>query len=67
MPTDLRRRTLGRCPAHPSRGLSAAARCHSALTDFDALPHRERNLVRFMFCDETARSLCTHWETAPAS
>ncbi|MFI9723096.1 hypothetical protein ACIHFE_26150 [Streptomyces sp. NPDC052396] len=33
------------------------------LTDFDALPYRERNLVRFMFCAETARSLYTHWDT----
>ncbi|MFF2902132.1 hypothetical protein [Streptomyces sp. NPDC057966] len=31
------------------------------LTDFDALPHPGRNLARFMFCDETARSLYTHW------
>ncbi|WP_327404273.1 hypothetical protein OG194_32125 [Streptomyces sp. NBC_01288] len=27
-----------------------------------ALPHRERNLVRFMFRDEAARSLYTHWD-----
>ncbi|GAA0385914.1 transcriptional regulator [Acrocarpospora corrugata] len=34
------------------------------LTDFDALPHRERNMARFMFLDEAARELYTDWETA---
>jgi transcriptional regulator with XRE-family HTH domain len=32
------------------------------ITDFDAMPHRERNLVRFMFLDETARELYREWE-----
>ncbi|MCW2869916.1 helix-turn-helix transcriptional regulator [Actinacidiphila oryziradicis] len=36
------------------------------ITDFDAVPHRERNLVRFMFLDETARELYREWETYAA-
>jgi transcriptional regulator with XRE-family HTH domain len=36
------------------------------ITDFDAMPHRERNLVRFMFLDETARELYREWETYAA-
>lgn len=43
--------------------LASNQMARALLTDFDALPHRERNLVRFMFCDETARSLYTHWDT----
>jgi transcriptional regulator with XRE-family HTH domain len=31
-------------------------------TDFDALPHRERNLSRFIFLDEGARELYADWE-----
>jgi transcriptional regulator with XRE-family HTH domain len=34
------------------------------LTDFDALPHRERNMARFIFLDEAARDLYADWETA---
>ena len=33
-------------------------------TDFEALPHRDRNMARFMFLDETARTLYTDWETS---
>ena len=33
------------------------------LTDFDALPHRERNMARFLFLDEAARELYVDWET----
>lgn len=31
-------------------------------TDFDALPHRERNMARFIFLDDTARTLYDDWE-----
>ncbi|HZE32029.1 MAG TPA: helix-turn-helix transcriptional regulator [Actinoallomurus sp.] len=31
------------------------------LTDFDALPHRERNIARFVFFDEAARGLYADW------
>ncbi|MFJ8533895.1 hypothetical protein [Streptomyces sp. NPDC093591] len=43
--------------------LASNRMARALLTDFDALPHRERNLMRFMFCDETASSLATHWDT----
>ena len=36
-------------------------------TDFDALPHRERNMARFMFLDEGARSLYCDWEEGARS
>jgi len=36
-------------------------------TDFDALPHRERNMIRFMFLDEAARTLYVDWESAARS
>jgi transcriptional regulator with XRE-family HTH domain len=32
------------------------------LTDFDALPHRDRNIARFVFFDEAARELYADWE-----
>ncbi|MEU6317857.1 helix-turn-helix transcriptional regulator [Streptomyces sp. NPDC047009] len=31
-------------------------------TDFDALPRRERNMARFIFLDDAARSLYDDWE-----
>ncbi|MFF1748116.1 helix-turn-helix transcriptional regulator [Streptomyces mirabilis] len=31
-------------------------------TDFDALPRRERNMTRFIFLDESARTLYDDWE-----
>ncbi|GIH29387.1 hypothetical protein Aph01nite_76970 [Acrocarpospora phusangensis] len=34
------------------------------LTDFDALPHRDRNMARFIFLDEAARDLYIDWEIA---
>lgn len=41
----------------------AANRLAKALyTDFDALPHRERNMARFLFLDEAARELFVDWE-----
>ncbi|MDQ0907310.1 hypothetical protein QFZ22_003295 [Streptomyces canus] len=33
-------------------------------TAFEARPHRERNFARFVFLDETARSLYADWEKA---
>jgi transcriptional regulator with XRE-family HTH domain len=32
------------------------------ITDFEALPHRERNMIRFMFLDEAARELYREWD-----
>jgi hypothetical protein len=32
------------------------------ITDFDALPYRDRNMVRFMFLDGAARELYGEWE-----
>ncbi|MFE2425988.1 helix-turn-helix transcriptional regulator [Streptomyces sp. NPDC059373] len=32
------------------------------ITDFEALPHHERNMIRFMFLDEAARELYREWE-----
>ncbi|MEE4545688.1 helix-turn-helix transcriptional regulator [Streptomyces sp. V4-01] len=41
----------------------AANRLARALyTDFDALPHRERNMSRFVFLDPAARELYPDWE-----
>ncbi|WP_406446952.1 helix-turn-helix transcriptional regulator [Streptomyces sp. NBC_01613] len=43
----------------------AANRLGRALfTDFQARPHRERNLARFVFLDEAARTLYTDWDRA---
>ncbi|WP_063789158.1 helix-turn-helix transcriptional regulator [Streptomyces sp. NRRL F-5755] len=47
--------------------LASNRMARALLTDFDALPPRERNLVRFMFRDETARSLYTHAQDIVAS
>jgi transcriptional regulator with XRE-family HTH domain len=33
-------------------------------TDFDALPHRERNMARYVFLDESVRELYVDWEGA---
>jgi transcriptional regulator with XRE-family HTH domain len=33
-------------------------------TDFEALPHRERNMARFIFLDDAARELYRDWESA---
>jgi transcriptional regulator with XRE-family HTH domain len=33
-------------------------------TDFGALPHRERNMARFIFLDEAARELYVDWEAS---
>lgn len=41
--------------------LAANRTARALYTDFDALPHRERNFARFVFLDEDARSLFTDW------
>ncbi|MDX6336346.1 MAG: hypothetical protein QOG05_3686 [Streptosporangiaceae bacterium] len=37
------------------------------VTDFDRLPHRERNMARYMFLNEGARELYIDWEMAARS
>ena len=37
------------------------------ITDFGALPHRERNMARYMFLDDAARLLYADWEAAARS
>ncbi|MEU1376945.1 helix-turn-helix transcriptional regulator [Streptomyces triculaminicus] len=44
--------------------LAANTLAKALYTDFDALPHRERNLARFIFLDPTAHDLLADWETA---
>jgi transcriptional regulator with XRE-family HTH domain len=41
--------------------LAANPLARAFYTDFDALPHRERNMARYMFLDEGARELYTDW------
>ncbi|MFE4369733.1 helix-turn-helix transcriptional regulator [Streptomyces sp. NPDC056835] len=36
-------------------------------TDFDALPHRERNMVRYLFLDASARELYADWAASARS
>ena len=40
---------------------------HALYTDFDALPHRERNLARYIFLDPAARKLYDDWASAARS
>ncbi|MFF3850614.1 helix-turn-helix transcriptional regulator [Streptomyces sp. NPDC002328] len=42
--------------------LSANHLARALLTDFDALPHRERNLARFVLLNPAARELYGNWE-----
>ncbi|MFJ4963785.1 helix-turn-helix domain-containing protein [Streptomyces sp. NPDC088729] len=44
--------------------LAANSLAQALYTDFDALPHRDRNLARFIFLDPTARDLLADWERA---
>ncbi|KUJ42902.1 hypothetical protein ACZ90_67585 [Streptomyces albus subsp. albus] len=44
--------------------LAANPLAKALYTDFDALPHRDRNLARFIFLDPTAHDLLADWETA---
>jgi transcriptional regulator with XRE-family HTH domain len=49
------------------RRLDVLATNHAAralLTDFEALPRRERNMARFLFLDAAARELYIDWERA---
>ncbi|MFJ1745633.1 helix-turn-helix transcriptional regulator [Streptomyces sp. NPDC088116] len=39
---------------------------HSVLTDFDALPARQRNFARYVFLDPTARERFEEWESMAA-
>lgn len=34
------------------------------IVDFDALAPRDRNMARFLFLDDRARSICADWDTA---
>ncbi|WP_079124718.1 helix-turn-helix transcriptional regulator [Streptomyces lushanensis] len=44
--------------------LAANRLARALFTDFEALPHRERNMVRFIFLDEAARELYIDWESS---
>ncbi|HEX9537626.1 MAG TPA: transcriptional regulator, partial [Streptosporangiaceae bacterium] len=37
---------------------------HALHTDFDALPHRERNMARYVFLDPAVRKLYDDWPAA---
>src|SRR5882757_7596539 len=60
--------TLTEIPAlvvgHRTDILAANPMARALYTDFDALPHRDRNMARFMFLDETARDLYVDWPAA---
>ncbi|MGW2210013.1 helix-turn-helix domain-containing protein [Streptomyces sp. NPDC001781] len=49
---------------HRTDVLAANALAKALYTDFDALPHRRRNLVRLAFLDPAARHLLPDWESA---
>ncbi|MFF3250191.1 helix-turn-helix transcriptional regulator [Actinacidiphila glaucinigra] len=42
--------------------LAANRLARTLLTDFSTLPHRDRNLARFMFLDDAARDLHREWD-----
>ncbi|MFC8451433.1 helix-turn-helix transcriptional regulator [Kitasatospora sp. NPDC057223] len=42
--------------------LAANRLARALITDFEALPYRERNMARFIFLDESARQLYPDWE-----
>ncbi|MGA5135126.1 helix-turn-helix domain-containing protein [Streptomyces olivoreticuli] len=44
--------------------LAANPLAKALYTDFDALPHRDRNLARFIFLDPAAHNLLADWERA---
>ncbi|MER8062772.1 MULTISPECIES: helix-turn-helix transcriptional regulator [unclassified Streptomyces] len=44
--------------------LAANPLAKALYTDFDALPHRDRNLARFIFLDPTAHDILADWEIA---
>jgi transcriptional regulator with XRE-family HTH domain len=47
--------------------LATNALARALYTDFDALPRRERNIVRFLFLDDAARELYLDWPEAARS
>lgn len=47
--------------------LASNAMAHALYTDFSALPHRERNMARYIFLDDGARSLYVDWPGAARS
>jgi hypothetical protein len=47
--------------------LASNALTHALYTDFTALPHRDRNMARYLFLDEGARSLYVDWPGAARS
>lgn len=49
---------------HRTDVLAANRMARALFTDFDALPHRERNMARFIFLDDAARELYVNWETS---
>jgi transcriptional regulator with XRE-family HTH domain len=44
-----------------SQVLASNRLARALFTDFEAMPHRERNLARFVFLDESARDLFPDW------
>ncbi|WP_269854486.1 helix-turn-helix transcriptional regulator [Streptomyces sp. RPT161] len=46
--------------------LAANRLARALITDFDALPQRQRNMARHMFLDESARELYVDWEICAA-
>ncbi|MCO6011008.1 helix-turn-helix transcriptional regulator [Actinoallomurus purpureus] len=63
--------TMGDNPAlvvgHRTDVLATNRMARALLTDFDALPYRDRNMARYIFLDEAARSLYTDWEAVARS
>jgi transcriptional regulator with XRE-family HTH domain len=47
--------------------LASNTLANALFTDFSALPHRERNMARFIFTDDAARSLYVDWPGAARS
>lgn len=47
---------------HRTDVLASNRLARALYTDFEALPHRERNMARFIFLDEAARDLYVDWE-----
>jgi transcriptional regulator with XRE-family HTH domain len=47
--------------------LATNTMARALVTDFDRLPHRERNMVRYMFLNDGARELYLDWEMAARS
>jgi transcriptional regulator with XRE-family HTH domain len=47
--------------------LASNSLARALYTDFDALPYRERNMVRYLFLDDAARDLYQDWAGAARS